>query len=426
MKSKIAILDCNNFYVSCERLFNPKLQNIPVVVLSNNDGCVISRSNEAKKLGIKMGQPAFEIEAECEKHGIVQLSTNFALYSDISNRVMKIIKDEMSSVEIYSVDEAFFDLSETIEGTERDICIKLRQKIQKWVGIPVTIGIAPSKTLAKALSKIAKKNAEFENVISSFEMSEDEIDTYLEKIDISDVWGVGFSYTKLLRLYGINTAKDFKYYSSDWINSKMKRPGLWIQKELNSTKIYSVDNHPKPKKSISVTRTFGKSTTDINVIKEAISSFAERATEKLISEKVHTNAISIFLHTSRFAKERSRYLPSGIVFLPSYTDDPSVICKSALMCVEKLFKGKYTYKRCGITLLNLIPNSFEQKDFFVNEEVITKLHQKYSAIEKVNKKYGSNTIRLASSGFSRQWKSNQQKITKRYTTSWEELLEISL
>ena len=421
MTPKTAIIDCNNFYVSCERVFNPKLENFPVVVLSNNDGCVISRSNEAKLLGIKMGQPAFELQELVTKKGLVMLSSNFALYSDMSKRVMKILKRFVKNVEVYSVDEAFLDFSNTEFSNSHEYAMEIKNKILKLVGIPTTIGIAQTKTLAKALSKIAKKDKSFNGVIDGTSMTTDEIDTYLEKLDVSDIWGIGYQYSKLLYKYGIFNAKQFKYHTRPWIRSKMTKNGERTQLELHGKPMYNLDLFPKPKKSIAVTRTFGKSTTDIKVISEALSNFVEQACEKLRIEKVQTNAISIFAHTSHFIRPEKKFFANDMVILGKYTEDPSYICKIALKHLKKIHVPNFAYKRCGITLLNLRPNSFTQKSFFENESDILVNKRKSETVDKINTKYGSAVIKLASSGLTKKWKSNQQKITPKYTTNWNDL-----
>ncbi|MBN1902493.1 Y-family DNA polymerase, partial [Candidatus Sumerlaeota bacterium] len=352
MKKIFALVDCNNFYASCERVFNPRFEGKPVVVLSNNDGCVIARSEEAKAIGVKMGQPAFQSEGLFKKHGVLVFSSNYSLYGDMSDRVMETLEQFTSDIEVYSIDEAFlalpYDASEEITNHARDI----RQTVKKWTGIPVSIGIGSTKTLAKIASKIGKKNPSLKGV---FNIAEHErMDEILGKFPVGDIWGVGPRYEAFLKKHGINTALQLKNSSDAWVKKHMSVMGLRTVMELRGVPCFSLEEMPVPKKGIMSSRSFGRPVESLDELKEALASYTACAAEKLRSQNSAASILHVFLMTNRFKKNEPQYYSSSTTVLPipsSYT--PEMI-RFAQEQLEKIYKSGYRYKKIGVFLAEIV------------------------------------------------------------------------
>lgn len=422
MKEIYALVDCNNFFVSCERVFNPELKNKPVVVLSNNDGCAISRSNEAKDLGIPMGAPMFKYQSLIKKHHIQLFSTNFVLYGDISNRVMKILAEFTPDLEIYSIDEAFLSL----KGINKDLteyCKNIRKTILKWTGIPISIGIGPTKTLAKAANKLVKKNPKFNGVLNLINNSQ--IDELLNQLDVGDVWGVGRKYTKFLLTSGIYTALGLKEAHSKWIKEKMTIMGARTQQELRGDNCSHLEIAEKPRKSILFSRSFGKPQESLKDLSEAVSYFTSAAAEKLRKYKLVASLMTVFVSTNKFKKNEPKYF-NGINFClsvaTSYTPE---LINYSLEGLKKIYRGGYQYKKAGVIMLGLIPENKLQLNLFCNHPSSSN-NRLMKVYDGINKKWGGGTIKYVSDGINRPWSMRQSNKSLRFTTHWDELLKIQI
>lgn len=423
MSKAFALIDCNNFYVSCEQAFNPKLINKPVVVLSNNDGCVISRSQEAKDIGIKLGQPIFKYKDIVSKFNIQVLSSNYTLYGDISNRIMTIFSQICPNIEIYSIDEAFILFNYYKTFSIDDYFKKIRDTIYKWTSIPVSIGSGITKTLAKVANKIAKRNKELKGIFNL--VDNPELDKYLESIDVSDVWGIGRSFAKLLNTNGIYNAKQLSNVSDTWAKKYLKTPGLKTVLELRGISCIELDNVVKPKKSIITSRTFGNDIESLEEMSEAISTFITNAVDKLRKQNSVASIVHIFIKSNPF-KEGEKYYNSTTVYPTTPTANTLELIKCALIGLKKIYKDKVKYKRAGIMLSGLMKNMDAKSSLFSKAYPDSEEQKLMNVIDKINTKYGRNTIYPLSNGIKHKWKMKQLKKSQRYTTKLDELLTISI
>ena len=426
MKKVFALVDCNNFYVSCERVFNPMLKRVPVMVLSNNDGCVVARSNEVKALGIKMGSPAFKWDQLVREHNIQVFSSNYTLYADMSRRVMETLKNFSPDLEIYSIDEAFLSLSGLNLRDLKSYGQKIRKTVYKWTGLPVSIGIAETKVLAKAANEIAKKHGEHSGVVDLINCSGKDIDSYIEKLDVSDVWGVGRQYTKLLKSYNINTAKDLKYADIKWIRKKMTVMGAKCVYELNGYSCFELDKYPEPRKGIRSSKSFGNPVTSKQDLRQAVASYVSRAAEKLRSQNSYTNVLVVFVKTNRFKRDEPQYSNSAYIKLKEPTSSTIDLTKSALAGLDRIYKSGYRYKKAGVLLEGIQPNNQIQLNLFHPFDYTKKrqINMLMKTIDAINKKWGKDSLKLATEGTKQAWKMRRTRLSQRYTTSWNELLEI--
>lgn len=412
-----ALVDCNNFYVSCERVFNPKLEGVPVVVLSNNDGCIISRSNEAKALGLKMAEPVFKRKYLIEQHNVQVFSSNYALYGDMSARVMETLKRFSPYIEIYSIDEAFLDLS----GMEVDLneyCQNIRRAIVKELGIPIGIGIGATKSLAKIANKIAKKN---EGVFSID--SERKRDWALRNTSIDDVWGVGRQYAALLKRNGIGTAYDFTQLNPEWIRKNMTVTGLRLWEELQGRSCIPLETIMPAKKNIATTRAFGKKTADYENLREAVSTYASACAGKLRRQKSLARYVTVFIHTDPFS-DKERYQSFSITATLSVASNSDIILvEAALKCLEQIFRPNLLYKKAGVIVSEITKGEAFQGNLFEKHN-----REKLDSISKVtdslNSQYGRGTLKLAIQGSGKEWKLRQEKLSPGYTTRWDEIIEV--
>tara|TARA_Y100000590_G_scaffold352430_1_gene404996 strand:+ start:1424 stop:2704 length:1281 start_codon:yes stop_codon:yes gene_type:complete len=414
-KNKIALIDCNSFYVSCERLFNPSIIKKPVVVLSNNDGCIISRSNEAKILGIKMGEPYFKIKKIVEKNDVKVFSSNYSLYGDISRRVMKTLKIFSPEIEIYSIDEAFLNLSSIKDENLFDYGNEIRKKVLKWTGIPTSIGIGTTKTLCKAANHIAKK--EKSGVINF--INSKQIDDFLMKIKINDVWGVGKQLTKFYIKHGINTAYQLKNTSNTWIKKNTNVFGSRTAMELKGVSCISLDVNEDKRKSCCVSRSFGKKVTQLEELKESIATHCLNAAEKIRLDKQTAKKITVFIRTSPFQKDKKYYANAKNIDLPIRTNDSIELVRKALIALECIYKKGYKYQKAGIILSGLKDINFYKKNLFSkinNEEKRTKLMK---AIDYTNNKYGQNVLSIAQAGIKKTWNIKRRHSSKIDTACFE-------
>lgn len=391
-----ALVDCNSFYCSCERVFNPALQTRPVIVLSNNDGCVISRTNEAKALNIGMGAPAHEIRDIIEKNNVAVFSSNYALYGDMSARVMTVLGQFAPDMEVYSIDEAFLDLT-GFEHYDLNVYGKhIIRTTQQSTGVPVSIGIAKTKTLAKLANKMAKKAIENKGVCVLD--SEAAIEAALKTFPIADVWGIGRQHAKRLYLMGVKTAYDFIQLSRVWVHKNMSIVGLRLWEELRGKPCYNLDLTTPSKKTICTSRSFGKMLTHINDIEEAIANHAASCAEKLRRQKSCASIMTVFIATNPFRPDTPQYSNSITLTLPHPTNDSAELIRTAKIGLKELFREKNWYKKAGIIVSEITPEDNTQINLFRNLEHDQRHRTLMRTLDAVNKNMGKNTVKLAAQG----------------------------
>ena len=403
---KIALVDCNSFYVSCERLFNPKIRKKPVVVLSNNDGCIISRSNEAKALGIKMGEPYFKEKDIIVKNNVQVFSSNYALYGDLSRRVMRTLKRFNCDIEVYSIDEAFLDLSNYPDNEIEDVGKEIRSIVLQWTGIPTSIGIAKTKTLSKVANHIAKKK---QSGVTSL-VGVENIDLILEKVEINDVWGVGRQLTKFYHKNGIYNAKQLKNKPNTWIKKNSNVLGSRTAMELRGIPCVDLEIKNTKRKSCVVSRSFGKRVEGFQELKEAVASYSLNASEKIRSESLTAKSITVFVRTSPFQCRFGYYSNSKTIDFPIATNNSIEIVKVAINILESIFKSGYRYQKAGVMLAGL-SNSDGIKNLFSSKKD-EKINSLMESIDNTNYKYGRSTLSLASAGIHKRWNTKRQHYSK--------------
>jgi DNA polymerase V len=421
-KVTYAIVDCNNFFVSCERVFDPSLEGKPVIVLSNNDGCVISRSQEAKDLGIKMAQPVFECQKIIKDNDVKVYSTNFTLYGDLSARVMDIIKQYIDDTEVYSIDEIFLLFHTKGLATIKKCSFKLKETVKRRTGVPISIGIGPTKTLAKVANKIAKKNLEFGGVFDI--SSKRNQGFYFKTFDVGDVWGIGRQYKKFLNKNSIYTISDFLKKTEEWVKKHMTVVGLRTFYELRGTSCIELEKEREFNDSIMCSRTFADGLTAISDLKESISVYTARTAEKLRKQNAVASSLSVFLCTNRFRGDF--YAKSSNIKLPESTSDTSILTKAALQALKKIFRPGFKYKKAGVMLTGIVPNSYKQIGLDSSDSDNEKTNSLLESIDQINHIWGRSTVKLASEGMGRFYWGKQLNMSKRYTTCWDELLEVSV
>ena len=421
MKDRIALVDCDNFYVSCERVFTPRLKEKPVVVLSNNDGCIVARSQEAKALGIPMGAPFFQYQKLIQDHEVQVYSSNYALYGDMSRRVMETLKCFSPKVEIYSIDEAFLDLAGFSDKNLIEYGNLIRNTVKKNIGIPVTIGIALTKVLAKIATRIAKKEKTL-NGVFDITPHPDKIDELLATIPVEDVWGIGSQYAILLNSQGILTARDLKYAPPKWIQKHLTIVGLRILRELNEEPCIPLEEAPPAKKGIACSRSFGRPLDTLEKIIEAISEYVSRAAQKLREQNSVASLLQVYLSTNRFKQgpQYANLITSKFLTPTSFTPE---LIRQAQECVKQIFKAGYQYQKAGVFLSGIIPQSQRQLSLFSQENLKerNKKNELMATLDKVNKRWGSDSLQVASQGTTKTWKMNQSFTSPHYTTRWQEI-----
>lgn len=417
-----ALVDCNNFYVSCERVFRPDLINKPVIVLSNNDGCVISRSGEAKQLGIRMAEPAFKIADFLEKNGVTVFSSNYALYGDLSHRVMSVLGQYTPEVEIYSIDEAFLNLS-GIPSDLEEYSRKIKKAVLTNVGIPVSVGVGPTKVLAKAANHCAKK-VSGNNGVCVLDNPE-KINNTLKNFAIDEVWGIGRQYAKMLKSYGVNTAFDLTKMDDAWIRKRMTVVGLRVKKELEGISCLDLELIPPDKKVICTSRSFGDSQTEIEPIREAVATYAARCAEKLRRQHSCAGMLMVFIHTNGFKANEPQYERNFVCKLPVPTNSTMELIRYALFALEAIYQKGYRYKKAGVLALDIVPESQVQGALFdrvdrAKHAVVMK------TLDEINSKYGRDTLKIAAqgSGKNKKWRLRQEKLSPSYTTDWDDIITV--
>ncbi|MDQ6763885.1 MAG: Y-family DNA polymerase [Bacteroidota bacterium] len=417
-----ALVDCNNFYASCERLFQPHLLNKPVVVLSNNDGCVIARSDEAKALGIVMGTPAHMIKDVFKKHDIKVFSSNYTLYGDLSDRVMKTLAPFAPKMELYSIDEAFLDFSELAYANLYELGIKIRSTVIKNIGIPVSIGIAPTKTLAKMANRYAKKK--YKDVGVYLAGNEQQVNEMLDNTQVADIFGIGASYSNLLNDNGFKTAKDVTTIPPDWMRSKMSVVGLRLWNELKGIPSIEWEFEPKAKKNICTSRSFGKMTNDYSIVKEAISNHAATCAVKLRKQNCVCKKVNVFIQTNPNRPDLKQYKHSITFQCETATNVSNEIIAYALKALDIMYlHDDYFYFKCGVMVLDLIPQSVVQISMFDGHDR-SKGKILNTIMDEMNLTMGEGTVRMAVQRFEKRYKLRAQYLSKKYTTNIKDIIKV--
>ena len=416
------LVDCNNFYASCQRVFEPHLIDKPVVVLSNNDGCVIARSNEAKALGIPMGAPAFEYKKVFEQNNVFVYSSNYALYGDMSSRVMNLLSNFTPDIEIYSIDEAFLKFEGFKYVDLLEYGLEIKRTVTKGTGIPISIGFAETKALSKVANKIAKKFPERTNGVYIIDSVEKRIKA-LKWTKIEDVWGIGRKHAKRLKNKNVHNAYQFTQLSDDWVRKEMAVVGLRLKHELEGKPTLGLET-PKSKKMIATTRSFEKMYTSFDDLAERISTFTASCSEKLRKQSSHCNMIMVFVHTNYFRKDQPQYSRNIVIKTDFPTNSTIELTKYAKIGLKAIFKEGYHYKKAGVIVMGLTPNNETQLTLFNSSNP---RHQPLmSTIDKLNLSFGVNKVKFGNQSFGRQWKMKQEKLSPRFSTNIKEVISINI
>lgn len=414
------LLDCNNFYVSCERVFDPRLIGKPVIVLSNNDGCAVARSNEAKALGIQMGAPLHEIADMVKRHNVQVLSSNYALYGEMSNRVAVTVGALVPEVEIYSIDEMFLELDGFSPAQLEKLGSDLVRTVRKHTGIPVSVGIAPTKTLAKIANKVAKKNSGYLLLNDPWKL-----ENTMRNFEVEDVWGIGYRYAKLLAGHGIHTAFDLSQMPRGWMLKTLTVQGLRLWEELNGMQASGLEPEPIAKENICTSRSFGSMLSKLSEIGEAVSMYATRCAEKLRKQKSAAGVITVFLHTNSFRQDLPQHSPSITLRLPVATSSTIDLVTVAMCGLRAIHQNGYLYKKAGVLVSAIVPDTAIQGNLFVggNTERSAALMQ---VLDKVNGRWGRDAIRPASMGFAETSKMRQERLSPNYTTRLKDVPKLKV
>jgi len=409
------LVDCNNFFVSCEKVFNPNLEGKPVVVLSNNDGCIVARSSEAKALGIPMGTAYFKIRDELDRRGVIAYSSNFALYGDMSKRIMQTLSQFCPDIEVYSIDESFLSLRSIPLEHLAAFGKEIRDTVRRWTGIPVSIGWGPTRTLSKFANHLAKKHASHRGVYSAFS---EETDTWMMRYPIEEVWGIGYRWGKKLHAKGIDTVYQLKNADLTTIRKTMGVVGLRVVKELNGDPCITVAP-PETRKSLVHSCSFGEPILDYEKLFEALAAHISRGAEKLRLEKCCASMMTIFVMTSRFAKEA--YLGSQPIVFRRPSDNTIEMLRLAREGLKRIFQYGYFYKKAGVYFTGIYPRTNVQQSLFEDVGTQQKEKQIMELVDRLNQKIRRNAVQFASSGTRKAYQDRKENVTPRYTTCWKEI-----
>ena len=429
-KAVYALVDCNNFYCSCERVFRPDLKGKPIVVLSNNDGCIISRSNEAKVLGVKMAAPYFKQKSFLLRNNVTVFSSNYALYGDLSNRVMNTLRTFCPDMEVYSIDEAFLRLDGFSTYNLTEYARHIRQTVYQWTGIPVSIGIAPTKTLAKIASHFCKTISDSSGVFSISDIWEkpEQVDRLLETVPVTDIWGIGRKSAEKLNRYGITTARQLRDRENKWLQKMLTVTGLYTGLELRGISSIALDDAPASRRSIRSSRSFGKPVTEKSHAQEATIAYTVRAAEKLRRDGLLATTISVFIKTSKH-RPGDQHAEYCSYTLDKPTDYTPLLVHHASEMLRKMFREGHQYQKVGVLLSGLESPHNQQGSLL---EVTSPQAQKQNEFEAklmhvtdaINKKFGRGTVQLAAEGLGQPWKMKQENLSPKYTTDWSKLQEV--
>lgn len=418
-----ALVDCNNFYASCERVFNPSLIGKPVVVLSNNDGCVIARSQEAKDIGIGMAVPAHQIEHLVKAHNVTVFSSNYQLYGDLSERVMETLSGFAPEFEVYSIDEAFLRLSGMELYDLKQFGTKIVRTVTKNVGLPVSMGIAPTKTLAKLANRFAKKVKAYKGVCL-IDTEEKRIKA-LQLSDVADIWGIGRQIAKKLEKIGVKTAYEFTQLPRAWVRKNMTVVGERTWCELRGEPCIEMETVPPDKKQICTSRSFGKMVDDLPTISEAVATYAAICARKLRKQKSCAVSLMVFIHTNNFREDLPQYFRNSVVHLPVATSSSIEIVHYAVQELEQIYKSGFQYKKAGVIIMEITPETAVQGNLF--DKVDREKHKRLmSAADKLTDRYGKDKLKLASQGDGKRWKLRQEKLSPNYTTDIKDIIQVKL
>jgi len=424
-----AIVDCNSFYCSCERLFRPDLRERPVVVLSNNDGCIVSRTDEAKKLGVGMAAPYYQNKEVIERNGVAVFSSNYNLYGDLSMRVMDTLRELVGEeqVEVYSVDEAFLDMDRFSGNALQEASVHIKETVEQWTGIAVSVGVGPSKVLSKVANRLSKKDKQGTKGVLVLD-TEEKIKEALERTAVDDLWGVGRQYAIKLHHLGIDNGWQLRNMPEDWARKNMGGVvGVRMIKELYGLSCILMKDRLETKKMIATTRMFGKPVYELSDIKEAIATYVARAAEKLRRQFSAATTIQVFLVTNGTRNGKYEYNPQSryqYSTLPEATSDTSTLMRHALPLAEKLYQPGFKYLKGGVILSGLVPAKAIQANLFLDDHL---QHNKslLEAVDNINFSHRDDVVKYVASGLKRNWKMRQELRSKRYTTRWDELYKIS-
>lgn len=416
----LALVDVNNMYASCEKLFAPELRHTPLVVLSNNDGCVVARSAEAKALGIKMGEPWFKLKDLAKKHGVVARSSNYSHYANMSDRCVEVLRMFTPSLEVYSIDESFLNL-DGILGDLTAYGRQIRERVLRWVGLPVCVGIAPTKTLAKLSNHIAKKNPRFEGVFNMPGTPTEEVEALLQGIEVSEVWGVGRKLTARLNAMGVRTVADLR--DTD-VKTIRQRFGVVLERtvrELNGVPCIELEEAPPDKQQIISSRSFGRPIVDLQELQEALATYIARACEKLRAQGSVAGSLGVWLETNPFKAEAPQYSRSVTIPLPAPSDDTLQLTRVGAWALRSMYREGFEYKKCGCCLGEIAPKSQAQGLLF---EASSYSGKSMLVMDAINEKFGRGTLRSAATGVEKGWAMRRGSMSPRYTTSWDELMRV--
>ena len=418
--SILALVDVNNFYVSCERVFNPKLEGIPVVVLSNNDGCAVARSAEVKALGVKMGEPWFKLKDMAKKHGIIALSSNYALYADMSNRVMTVLSDFSPRQEIYSIDECFLDMEGMpgdLTATGQTIC----QRIKQWLGLPVCVGIAATKTLAKLANHVAKKQPQYAGVCNFTTLSPQAQDDILAGIEVGEVWGIGRKLNAQLQAGGVHTVKQLRDFDVARLRNRFGVVMERTVRELRGESCLEMVDVTPAKQQIISSRSFGRYVTDIHELEEAVSAYMSRAAEKLRRQNSVAATAYVYIGTNPHKEGEPQYSPGMMVAFQHATNDTRELVAAVLACLRRIYRVGYRYQKAGVMLSEITPDNIVQGDLFAAAPILPKDAKLMSVLDAINLKMGKGSLKLASEGIGQGWKMKTEMKSPAYLSNWKEL-----
>lgn len=418
------LVDCNNFFVSCERVFKPELRHVPVVVLSNNDGCIVARSNEAKKLGIPMGAPLFKYKDILNRNKVRVLSSNYTLYCDMSRRVMETIESMTPKMQPYSIDEAFLDLSSIRASDLSSLITKIQNEVYRRTGVPVSVGAAHTKTLCKLANEVAKKNPEYNGVLNLYDKTYDEIGSLMENVSVDDIWGVGRRSAPKLEKIGITTAKEFRDSDGKGISKLMGIIGYRTHLELRGTPCISTGNEPLHPKTIACTRSFSKRITTYSELQESVVFYTSNACERLRRRNCVATNIYVFILTNPFSNSGDYYSNGLDMRMLKHSFKTEDFVKLAIDGLRKIYLPGKEYKKAGVCITGIVPSSAMQLNLGHNESAWLEERNFYKIIDKVNTKWGHGTVKLASEGVRKEWFMKRDLLSPRYTTNWLEIPKV--
>ncbi len=418
-----ALVDVNNFYVSCERVFNPKLENKCVVVLSNNDGCAVARSAEVKALGVKMGTPWFKMKALAREHGIIALSSNYTLYGDMSDRVTSVLREFSPDLEVYSIDESFLRVESLVHlhGNATAMGHTMRNRIRVWTGLPVCAGFGTTKTLAKFANHLAKKNPVFEGVCDLSVLSQAELYAWMTRIDVSEIWGVGRRIAARLAVMNIHTVYDFIQADTKSLRAQF---GVIIERTANELRgicCLELEDVAPRKQQIMASRSFGLMVCELHELGEAVTCHVARAAEKLRAQSSVSGAIHVFIETNRFRTGDEQYHAGRVVPLPDVTDDTMILTNAAIVGLRSIYRAGFAYKKCGVMLMALTSKDNRQETLFNDAPARLRSAKTMAVLDAINKEWGQGTLRSGAAGVVKRWAMRSENRSPRFTTQWSEL-----